>query len=53
MNKTLSSLSNSCIEATLIFGPGQTLKSRYNRFRQVGMRDKILTEIKKNLVEEN
>jgi hypothetical protein len=53
MNKTLTSFSNSCVDVTRIFGPGQTLKSRYDRFKQVGMRDKVLTEIKKNLVEEN
>lgn len=38
--------------STQIFGRGQSLFTRYNRFNRVGMREKVLTEIKKNLIEE-
>jgi hypothetical protein len=52
---TSSLLLNYTIEnalSTQIFGRGQSLLTRYNRFNKVGMREKILTEIKKNLIEE-
>jgi hypothetical protein len=35
-----------------IFGRFQTLLERYEKFKEVGYREKILTEIKKNLVDE-
>jgi hypothetical protein len=35
-----------------IFGFNQTLKSKYDRFRSIGMREKILHEIEKNVFEE-
>ncbi len=35
-----------------MFGRGQSLLNRYNRFNKVGMREKVLTEINKNLIEE-
>lgn len=41
----------SSIQVTSLFGKGQTLAERYLRFAKVGMREKILTEIKKNLIE--
>lgn len=39
--------------STQMFGRGQSLLTRYNRFNKVGMREKILTEIKKNLIDED
>lgn len=44
--------SHSNVDSTNLFGIGQTLKSRYERFRSVGMREKILTEINKNIIDE-
>jgi hypothetical protein len=35
-----------------IFGPFKTMNEKYERFKQVGYREKILTEIKKNLIDE-
>jgi hypothetical protein len=35
-----------------VFGPFQTLQEKYEKFKQVGLKEKILTEIKKNLIEE-
>ena len=40
------------VGSTRIFGRGQTLLSRYKRFEDVGFREKILTEIKNNLIDE-
>lgn len=48
LNKCLTSNINSAG----VFGQFQTLAERYKRFKQVGYREKILTEIKKNLIEE-
>jgi hypothetical protein len=35
-----------------IFGLGDSLSKKYERFKNVGYREKILTEIKKNLIDE-
>jgi hypothetical protein len=43
---------NSCINSTEIYGLGQTLKSRYSQFKNVRLKDKILTEINKNLIKD-
>ena len=48
----LSGYANANIGATDLFGRGQTLLTRYERFSKIKMREKILTEIKKNLIEE-
>lgn len=40
------------IRSSSFFGPFQTLSKRYENFKQVGYKEKILTEIKKNLVDE-
>jgi len=42
----------SLVSSTDLFGKGQSLLDRYNRFKQVGFREKILTEINKNLIDE-
>jgi len=51
MNEPLIKYMNSTVASTELFGKGQTLLSRYTKFKNVGLRDKILLEIKKNLVE--
>lgn len=51
-SKILNNYSNACIGTTSLFGRGQSLFSRYNKFKQTGLREKILTEIKKNLIDE-
>jgi hypothetical protein len=48
----LYSYMNSCINSTEIYGLGQTLKSRYSQFKNVRLKDKILTEINKNLIKD-
>jgi hypothetical protein len=35
-----------------LFGPFQSLSEKYKKFKQVGYREKILTEIRKNLIDE-
>lgn len=52
MSDKLMNLSSACIGTTTLFGRGQTLLSRYKMFDNVGLRAKILTEIKKNIIEE-
>jgi len=51
MSKELMNMSHACVQTTELLGIGQSLLSRYNRFRNIGMREKILVEINKNLVE--
>ncbi len=52
INDKLSDYSKVCSTSRNVFGFDKTLSTRYKRFKQVGMREKILTEIKKNLIEE-
>lgn len=49
----LTKYSNTSLDNIRMFGLGQTLKSRYNKFRSIGMREKILTEINKNIIDED
>jgi hypothetical protein len=51
-SQLLTNYYNACVGTTFLFGRGQSLLSRYNKFKQVGLREKILTEIKKNLIDE-
>jgi hypothetical protein len=39
-----------CVNSTTLFGKNKTLLSRYNRFNNTGLREKVLKEIKNNLV---
>lgn len=39
------------INLTMMYGRGQSLESRYNRFKNVGMRSKVLKEIHENLLD--
>jgi hypothetical protein len=52
LNDKLSLMSGACMNTQGLFGRGQSLLSRYKRFNNVGMKEKIITEIKKNLIEE-
>ena len=49
----LTKYADSNMKTPEMFGFGQTLKTRYNRFRSIGMREKILHEIEKNVFEED
>jgi len=51
-SQLLTNYYEACIGTTSLFGRGQSLLSRYNRFKQIGLREKILTEIQKNLIDE-
>lgn len=51
-NNILQKYEKANISSMDIFGKFQTLEEKYNKFKQVGYREKILTEIKKNLIEE-
>ena len=48
----INRLADACINTTDMFGVGQSLFLRYNRFKKVGLREKVLTEIKNNLINE-
>lgn len=52
ITKKIDQYKNSIILSAYIFGPFQPLAEKYKKFRQVGYREKILTEIKKNLIDE-
>jgi hypothetical protein len=41
------------ITSQILFGPGQSLLNRYKKFNNAGLREKILTEIKHNLIDED
>ena len=50
MNDLLYQYSNALVQSTGLFGKRQTLLSRYNKFKNASMREKILKEIKNNLL---
>jgi hypothetical protein len=52
MNEKLFNYANSCVETTNMFGRGRSLLQRYAMFEKVGLREKVLTEINKNLIDE-
>jgi hypothetical protein len=51
MSDRLSKMAQACVATTNMFGRGQTLLSRYERFKSIGMRSRILAEINKNIIE--
>jgi hypothetical protein len=51
LNDQLFSYSTQCIGSTDLFGRGQSLLSRYKRFKDVDLDKKILFEIKNNLLD--
>jgi hypothetical protein len=52
-NKTLTLYAESNAISSFVFGRGEGLLKKYKRFKDVGFREKILTEIKKNLVDQD
>jgi hypothetical protein len=52
MSPRLNEYKKSIMSSFLAFGKFQPLAEKYERFKQVGYREKILTEIKKNLIDE-
>jgi len=52
MNEKLFNYANSCVETTNMFGRGRSLLQRYAMFDKVGLREKVLTEINKNIINE-
>jgi hypothetical protein len=46
----LNTYMQSCVNSTSVFGLGQSLQDRYNRFKSSRLKEKIIAEIKKNLV---
>ena len=52
MDKELISLSSSTVSSKNILGSFRSLTTKYNDFKNIGMREKVLTQIKKNLIEE-
>lgn len=52
LSKNLNSYADSIVITDKFFGREGSLLSRYKRFKNVGFREKILTEIKKNLINE-
>jgi hypothetical protein len=44
--------SDACSTTQLLFGKGESLVKRYKRFKDVGLREKVLMEIKNNLLED-
>jgi hypothetical protein len=52
-NEMLTKYTAANIGTTNLFGPGLSLKDRYDRFRSVGMREKVLNEINKTLIDED
>lgn len=51
--ESLTKFSHACMETPQMFGLNQTLKKKYEQFRSVGLREKILHEITQNLYEED
>jgi hypothetical protein len=51
LSNRLVGYAKATVGTTELFGRGQSLASRYSKFRNIGMREKILTEIKKNLID--
>ena len=53
MTQELYNASAACSESYRLFGSDQTLEDKYDRFMNTDMRDRVLSEIKKNVVEES
>ena len=51
MNNQLDKIARGSVFSSNLFGKGQTLLSRYVKFNNSGLRDKILKEIKNNLID--
>jgi hypothetical protein len=52
MDKQLISLSSATVSSKNLLGQFRSLNQKYNDFKNIGMREKVLTQIKKNLIDE-
>lgn len=52
MTPQLHKYKNANATSIKLFGPFQSLSDKYEKFKQVGYREKILTDIKNNLIQE-
>ncbi len=52
MDDQLVSLSSATVSSKNILGSFRSLNQKYNDFKNIGMREKVLTQIKKNLIDE-
>lgn len=52
LTQKLNKYSSACVETTDLFGRGQSLFSRYQRFKNTGFRGKVLNEIKNNITDQ-
>jgi hypothetical protein len=52
MDDQLISLSAASVSSKNILGSFRSLNQKYNDFKNIGMREKVLTQIKKNLIDE-
>ena len=53
MNLELKRMSLACIQSYELFGSGQSLEEKYNKFEEADMQALVLNEIKKNIVVES
>jgi len=51
-NEKLMKYRNAVVGSKMLLGNFKPLASKYQKFKDVGFKEKILTEIKKNLIEE-
>lgn len=51
-SKKISQYQSANINSNLLFGSFQSLSEKYEKFKKVGFKEKILTEINKNLIDE-
>ena len=53
MNEKLQKISAACIESFSLFGRGESLQERYRRFNDTNMREIVLDQISKNIINED
>jgi hypothetical protein len=53
LTEKIKRMSEANVSSINLFGPFQPLSEKYKKFKEVGYREKILTEIKNNLIEED
>ena len=52
VNEKLQKISASCIESFSLFGRGESFEERYRRFNDTNMREIVLDQINKNIIDE-
>ncbi len=53
MNEKLHKMSGACVESFSLFGGGESFKEKHKRFNDTNMREMVLDEIRKNIVNES